>query len=82
VFRKNICRNSKGKINKGWKSFYEKYPGAHGVFEFSKIIYSGNYACFYAARYSGDFSARGDIVIMQKENGLWRILTYFNVWME
>lgn len=71
----------KHRVDKGWARFYKMFPGAHGVFKFSKIIYSGDYACFYAGRSSGGLSGRGDIVVMKKTNDMWRILTYINIWM-
>jgi len=68
-------------IDKGWKHFYALNPGSHGIFEFSKIIISGNYACFYVGRHSNGLSGSGDIVVMQHDNNVWRILEYFNLWM-
>ena len=68
-------------IDKGWKTFYKKHPGSHGVFEFSKIIYKDNYACFYAGRHSNGLSGSGDLVIAKRLNGQWSIITYVNIWM-
>lgn len=69
------------KIDKGWRKFYKNHPGSHGVFEFSKIVYSGNYACFYVGRHSNGLSGSGNLVIARKLNGDWNIVTYVNVWM-
>jgi hypothetical protein len=69
------------KIDKGWREFYKKHPGSHGVFEFSKIIYSVDYACFYVGRHSNGLSGSGDLVIARKTNGDWSIITYVNIWM-
>lgn len=70
------------RIDLGWKRFYKKYAGSHGVFEFSKIVYSGNFACFYAGRHSGSLSGSGDLVIAEKNRGgNWSIASYVNVWM-
>ena len=68
-------------IDKGWKRFYTLNPGSHGIFEFSKIFFAGNYACFYVGRHSNGLSGSGDIIVMQKDNNIWRILVYFNIWM-
>jgi hypothetical protein len=68
------------KIEKGWRKFYKKHPGSYGVFEFSKITYSDNYACFYIGRHSNGLSGSGDIVIARKLYGDWSIITYMNVW--
>lgn len=69
------------RIDKGWEKFYKKHPGAHGVFEFSKIVYADNYACFYVGRHSNGLSGSGDIVIARRVNGEWRIVTSVNIWM-
>lgn len=68
-------------IDKGCKRFYKKHPGSHGVFEFSKIVYNGNYACFYVGRHSNGLSGSGDLVIARRLNGEWSIVTYVNIWM-
>lgn len=68
-------------IEKGWRKFYNKYPGTHGIFEFPKILYEGKYAIFYVARHSNLFSRGGDLVIMQMRNDTWEIVTYVNIWM-
>lgn len=69
------------RIEKGWERFYKKYPGSHGIFMFSKIIYEGDYAIFYAGRRSNGLSGRGDLIIMEKNNDNWSIITYINAWM-
>jgi hypothetical protein len=69
------------RLTKGWKKFYERYPGSHGVFEFSKVVYNDNYACFYVGRHSNNLSGSGDLVIARQINGKWSILTYVNIWM-
>lgn len=69
------------RIDKGWKKFYKKHPGSHGVFEFSKVVYADNYACFYVGRHSNGFSGSGDLVIAKRLNGEWHIITSVNIWM-
>jgi len=80
-FQNLFTGKKKHRVDIGWDKFYKMFPGAHGIFKFSKIIYSGEYACFYASRSSGGLSGRGDIVVMKKDNDMWRILTYINIWM-
>lgn len=80
-FRKLFGKNTSKDIDKGWKQFYKMNPGSHGIFEFSNIFYSGNYACFYRGRRSNGLAGSGDIVVMQRDNNLWRILIYFNLWV-
>lgn len=69
------------RILKGWKKFYKKYSGAHGIFEFSKVIYEGDYALFYVGRHCNGLCGSGDLVIMKKSNDKWDIVTYLNIWM-
>jgi len=69
------------RIDKGWKRFYRKHPGSHGVFEFSKVVYKDNYACFYVGRHSNRLSGSGDIVIASRLNEEWNIVTSVNIWM-
>ncbi|MGC3946390.1 MAG: hypothetical protein QM762_18030 [Chryseolinea sp.] len=76
-FKKGFDRRT----DKGWKKFYKKHPGSHGVFEFSKIVYADYYACFYVGRHSGGLSGSGDIVIAKRRNGEWDIITSVNIWM-
>jgi len=79
---KNYFKTIFGKrIDKGWKRFYKRHPGSHGVFEFSKVIYANNYACFYVARHSNGLSGSGDLAIARIVNGEWRIVTFVNIWM-
>lgn len=68
------------KIDKGWKKFYKRYPGSYGVFAFSKVVFSGNYACFYTERRSNGLSARGDLVIAKRIDTNWALF-YLNIWM-
>ena len=67
--------------DKGWKNFYKKHPGSHGVFEFSKIVYKDNYACFYVGRHSNGLSGSGDLVIVRRLKDEWSIVAYVNIWM-
>jgi hypothetical protein len=69
------------RIEKGWERYYKKYPGSHGIFMFSKIIYEGDYAIFYAGRRSNGLSGSGDLIIMEKNNDNWSITTCINIWM-
>lgn len=79
---KELFNSSTKKTNaKGWKYFYKLYPGSHGIFEFSKIIYQGNFACFYVGRHSGGLSGSGDIIVLKKINDSWQLITYFNLWV-
>lgn len=69
------------RIDKGWKKFYKRYPGSHGVYEFSKIAYRGEYACFYMGRHSNGLSGSGDMIIAKKLKGNWTVINVVNIWM-
>lgn len=69
------------RTDKGWKKFYKKHPGSHGVFEFSKVVYADNYAFFYVGRHSHGLSGSGDLVIVRRVKGEWNIVTSINIWM-
>ena len=71
-------RNS---VDNGWRKFYRKYPGAHAVFEFSKIIFKGGYACFYAGRHTNGLNGSGDLYVLKKIGTEWLIIFCFNIWM-
>ena len=68
-------------IYKGWDRFYKKYPKSAGVFNFSGIEYSENYACFYFERIAGGLFATGGIFILEKINESWTIVTYLEIWV-
>jgi hypothetical protein len=69
------------RIDRGWKRFYRKHPGAHGIFEFSQVVYNGGYACFYVGRHSNSLSGSGNLVIAQETNGIWNVIKYFRIWV-
>jgi len=69
------------RTDKGWKKFYKKHPGSHGAFEFSKVVYADNYACFYVGRHTNGLSGSGDIVIARRLNGEWNIVISVNIWI-
>lgn len=68
-------------IYKAWDRFYKKYPKSAGVFNFSGIEYSENYACFYFERIAGGLFATGGIFILEKINESWTIITYLEIWV-
>ena len=72
---------SGNRIDNGWKKIYRKYPGSYGVFEFSKIIYEGEFACFYVGRRSGGLSGSGDLIICRRTSNDWVIARVVNIWM-
>ncbi len=73
--------NKKGvkRLNKAWKSFYEKYT-KFGYFEFSKVFYSDNYALFYFVRSASPLTGKGEIVIFKQINDEWEFFRDIPVW--
>ena len=73
IFKKN-------RISKGWKRIKRKYK-SDIIFDFSKISYLGNYASFYYGLHCGGLCGSGNIVIFEKINGKWNLITELNIWM-
>jgi len=62
-----------------WKRIVKKY-GTRNVVEFSKVKYVGNLASVYFGFHCGGLCGNGRIVIFEKVNGVWEILTSINQW--
>tara|TARA_R110002051_G_scaffold213136_1_gene278130 strand:+ start:1275 stop:1916 length:642 start_codon:yes stop_codon:yes gene_type:complete len=62
-----------------WKRIVKKY-GTRKVIEFSKVKYNGNLASVYFGIHCGGLCGNGRIVIFEKVNGVWDILTSINQW--
>lgn len=75
----SFFRNSK-RIDKGWKRIKKKY-GTDKVVEFSQVNYNGQFASTYYGIHCGSLCGAGNIVIFERINGKWRILTEINLWM-
>jgi len=81
-FNQFFNTKSKDKITIGWKNFYIKNPDVFGVYELSKVIYSGDYACFYLAHHAKGLYGSGNLVIMQKlGEGVWRLVAKIKLWV-
>ena len=68
------------RIDKGWKRIEKKY-GTEKVVEFSQVNYNGQFASTYYGIHCGGLCGAGNIVIFEKINGKWKILTEINLWM-
>lgn len=68
------------RIEKGWKRVHKKY-GTDKVVEFSQVSYTGQFAATYYGIHCGDLCGSGNIVVFEKVNGKWQILTEINLWM-
>ena len=67
-------------IDKAWKRINKKYGTRH-VIEFSKIKYYKNFATVFYEHHCGALCGSGNMVIFEKINGKWVILSEINFWM-
>lgn len=67
-------------LNKGWNGIKRKYD-TNKVVEFSKVNYHEQFASVYYAIHCGGLCGAGNIVIFEKVNGKWKIVTEINLWM-
>lgn len=67
-------------IDLGWKKIKEKY-NTHLVFELSKIYYNKNFASVYSAYHCGGLCGKGCLMIFEKINNEWKVITKINLWM-
>lgn len=65
-----------------WKSFYKKYQGSGGLFQFSNICYSqdGKEAIFYHSLFRRGLNAHGALTIIKNVNGEWKIKYHISFW--
>ncbi|WP_058106101.1 hypothetical protein [Maribacter dokdonensis] len=68
------------RIEKGWKRIQKKY-GTDKIVEFSQVNYNGQFAATYYGIHCGGLCGSGNIVVFEKINGKWKILTEINLWM-
>lgn len=68
------------RIAKGWERINKKY-GTNKVVEFSQVNYNGQFASTYYGIHCGSLCGAGNIVVFEKVNGKWKILTEINLWM-
>ena len=68
------------RINKAWKRIEKKY-GTRQVVEFSKIKYYKSFATVYYEHHCGGLYGSGNMVVFEKKNGKWKILSEINFWM-
>ncbi|MDC3388901.1 hypothetical protein OAX11_05270 [Flavobacteriaceae bacterium] len=68
------------KIEKGWRRINKKY-GTYKVVDFSQVRYNGRFASTYYGIRCGGLCGSGNIVVFERVNGKWKILTEINLWM-
>ncbi|MEH6765971.1 MAG: hypothetical protein V7655_15815 [Aequorivita antarctica] len=67
-------------LRRSWKRIEKKY-GTNEVVEFSQVNYNGRFASAYYAIHCGGLCGSGNIIVFEKINGKWKILTELNLWM-
>ena len=67
-------------IDKSWKRIKQQYGTRH-VIEFSKIKYYKNFATIYYEHHCGGLCGSGNIVVLEKKNENWVILSEINFWV-
>ena len=70
----------KFKRKNAWKRIKKKYGTRH-VVEFSKIKYHEDFATIYYEHHCGGLCGSGNMVVFEKKNGVWTILSEINFWM-
>jgi hypothetical protein len=68
--------------DKGWRSFYKKYPGADGIFEFSPVGYSADRmrAVLYRAVRRNGLNGEGALLLLENTSSGWVIKQHINLW--
>jgi hypothetical protein len=75
--------NSDPSLDQGWKNFYAVYPGALGVMRVSLPAYSadGHRAVIVMGTGCGSLCGAGEIVEIEKKDGVWRRTRAQDTWI-
>ncbi len=67
----------------GWKVFYDRYPNANGILEFSRVGFNSQRtkALIYQGNQSNGLSGMGQYVLLLKKDGKWEIEKEVPTWM-
>jgi len=68
---------------KWWKVFYKRYPGANGFIGFSRAGFNEkmDQALVYVERARCWRCATGHQILLQKRNGIWKVVKEHKVWV-
>jgi hypothetical protein len=72
-------KNAK-QIENSWKKFYKLYPESQGFYEFSKILYSENFALVYFVHKGNPLFGNGSIIIMKRNGQNFEIQEKLTLW--
>lgn len=66
-----------------WAAFYKKYSGAAGIVKFSKVAFGSkdDEALVEVAYHASKMSGFGKYFLLRRENGVWKVLKTFQIWM-
>jgi hypothetical protein len=67
----------------GWDRFYAKYPHSSGIIGFSNVGFNSemSQAVVYTSRGCGGLCGEGNIVILKKEQGVWKVESKEMLWV-
>jgi hypothetical protein len=68
-------------IDNSWKKFYKLYPDSQGFYEFSKIVYSRNYALVYFVHKGMPLFGSGSLIIMKHDGQNYEIQEKLPFWL-
>ncbi len=74
---------TKEKNDKGWDKFFERYPGAPGIFVVSRPGFNADHteAILYVGKSCGTLCGEGTYFWLTKHDGAWMIQGHTSVWI-
>jgi len=72
-----------GEVNCGWKTFYEKYPGAPGITSLSRVGFNKAHdtALVYVGNVRDWEVGSGLYLLLAKNNGEWKVISRTRSWI-
>lgn len=61
----------------GWRGFYRAYPSSQGILRLSRVGYAANgtVAVVEAGNQSDTYTGSDEVVVLEKQDGVWRVKT-------
>jgi hypothetical protein len=77
-----LDREAVDKVQKSWHEFYQEYPGAQGVLTLSRVGFNSDksQAVVYVTNHASPLIGAGELFLLAKKNGAWKILKVHPVW--
>ena len=72
-----------GMVEEGWKTFYSKYPGSNGYIRLSRVGFNKarDQAIVNTGWMRGPLHGEGSYVLLDKQNGSWKVLKRLTTWV-